>query len=303
MTRRLTPEFEFVDSVSESVRYLEHGWPTELCRWHSHQAFELHLITATRGKAFIGEHIGEFAPGALYLVGPNVPHNWVTDAVGDCGPVALRDMLVQFGGESLDAMKLAFPEFREFDDLMERAHGGLEFPDFNLSNAMMHFAGIRDASGAERVLRFLTFLSAVRAHPRQRQLSHQNRAFPEREARISSIAEVVDHVTTHFAEPITLKHAAERAHMSATAFSRNFRKYTGTGFSEFVTKVRIGQACSMLQATDEKVATICHEVGFRNLANFNRHFLKVKDMTPSTYRHLTRSELSPDRDAHGNASD
>ena len=57
--------------------------------------------------------------------------------------------------------------------------------------------------------------------------------------------------------------------------------------------VRIGQACSRLLATEEKVATICHEVGFRNLANFNRHFLKVKDMTPSEYRDLMRSELMP----------
>jgi AraC-like DNA-binding protein len=104
---------------------------------------------------------------------------------------------------------------------------------------------------------------------------------------------VVDHITTHFAEEFTLEEAADMAGMSPTAFSRNFQKFTGSRFVEFVTKVRIGQACSMLQATDDKIATICHEVGFRNLANFNRHFLKVKDMTPSAYRDLTRSELAP----------
>ena len=26
----LTPEFEYVDRAVESVRYLEHGWPTDL---------------------------------------------------------------------------------------------------------------------------------------------------------------------------------------------------------------------------------------------------------------------------------
>ena len=56
----LQPEFEYVDRASETIRYLEHGWPTELCRWHAHPEYELHLITATRGKAFVGEHIGEF---------------------------------------------------------------------------------------------------------------------------------------------------------------------------------------------------------------------------------------------------
>lgn len=288
----LAPEFEFVDSVSQSVRYLEHGWPTDLCRWHSHEVFELHLITATRGKAFVGEHIGEFGPGSLYLTGPNLPHNWVTDSVSNTAPVGVRDMLVQFSQPSIDTMKEAFPEFREFDELLRRAHNGLEFPDFDFPAARAHFAGIRDANGVQRILRFLDFLHVVNQHPNQKQLSHHTVAFPL-QANTSGIAHVVDYITTHFADEISLNEAADRAHMSATAFSRNFQKFTGTRFSEFVTRVRIGQACSMLQATDQKIATICHEVGFRNLANFNRHFLKLKDMTPSIYRDLTRSELGP----------
>ena len=75
----ITPEFEYVDRSTESIRYLEHGWPTSLCRWHSHEEFELHLIVETHGKAFVGDYIGEFGPGALFLVGPHLPHNWVTD--------------------------------------------------------------------------------------------------------------------------------------------------------------------------------------------------------------------------------
>lgn len=293
----LKPEFEFVDQASESVRYLEHGWPTDLCRWHSHAVYELHLITATTGKTFVGEHIGSFKPGALYLVGPHVPHNWVTDEVGDYEPVPLRDMLVQFSQESIDHLKAAFPEFREIDELLHRARGGIEFVDFDLSVSRAHLIGIRDATGAERILRFLTFLRVVNGHAHQRKLSDHKVAFPDFKTSSNGIADVVDHITTHFAEDITLDAAADMAHLSPTAFSRRFQKLTGTKFTEFVTRVRIGQACAMLQATDEKVATICFEVGFRNLANFNRHFLKVKDMTPSTYRSLVRAELGPQGDA------
>jgi AraC-like DNA-binding protein len=296
----LTPEFEFVDQASESVRYLEHGWPTNLCRWHSHEVYELHLITSTHGKAFVGEHIGPFAPGALYLVGPNLPHNWVTDEVGAYEPVELRDMLVQFSQQSIDHVCKGFPEFRDLDEVLQRSRGGIEFVDFDQELAMAHLAGIRDASGSDRITRFLSFLTLVSKHPHQKQLSDHTVAFPTRNTKQSGIADVVDHITTHFAEEFTLEEAADMARMSPTAFSRNFQKFTGSRFVEFVTKVRIGQACSMLQATDDKIATICHEVGFRNLANFNRHFLKVKDMTPSAYRDLTRSELAP---ANGAAYD
>jgi len=285
---KLTPEFEFVDRVSETIRYLEHGWPTDLCRWHSHEEYELHLIVATQGKAFVGNYIGPFGPGALFLTGPNLPHNWITDQIGAAETVPLRDMLVQFNQENIDSLKAAFPEFRELDDLLHRSFGGIEFLDFDPSIARMNFEAIRDAQGAERILRFLNLLMVVNAHPNQKRLS------VEKDNR-SSIADVVDHITSNFAEELSLEQAASIAHLSPTAFSRNFQRLTGSRFTEFVTKVRIGQACSMLQVTDQKIATICHEVGFRNLANFNRHFLKVKGMTPSEYRELTRSELTPTR--------
>jgi AraC-like DNA-binding protein len=142
----------------------------------------------------------------------------------------------------------------------------------------------------------MSFLLMIKDHPNQKRLSVANVSYPNFKTSTSSIAEVVDFITEHFAEDISLSKAADMAAMSQTAFARNFQKFTGSKFSEFVTRVRIGQACSMLQATDLRVATICHEVGYNNLANFNRHFLKIKQMTPSNYRDFVRRELLADRD-------
>jgi AraC-like DNA-binding protein len=292
----LTPEFEYVDRAVESVRYLEHGWPTNLCRWHSHEEYELHLIVATKGKAFVGDYIGDFGPGSLFLCGPNLPHNWVTDDIGAPEVVDTRDMLFQFNQVSVDSLKEGFPEFRELDELLERSKGGIEFANFDLAFARKSLTDIRNAHGAMRVLKAMSFLLMIKDHPNQKRLSVANVSYPNFKTSTSSIAEVVDFITEHFAEDISLSKAADMAAMSQTAFARNFQKFTGSKFSEFVTRVRIGQACSMLQATDLRVATICHEVGYNNLANFNRHFLKIKQMTPSNYRDFVRRELLADRD-------
>lgn len=287
----LTPEFEFVDGADDSIRYLEHGWPTDLCRWHSHEVLELHLIVEGHGKSFVGDYIGEFGPGALFLIGPHVPHNWVTDEFGDFEAIPLRDMLVQFSLASLNNLRAAFPDFHELDDLLQRATGGVEFINFDKAVAQQSLAEIRDASGADRILKFLTFMLRLNKHPHQKILSVSDIAYSNFTAKQSNIAKVVDYIIVHFAEDISLETAAEMANMSVATFARNFKKLTGSRFTEFVTRVRIGQACSMLQGTDQKIATICHEAGFKNLANFNRHFLRVKKTTPSAYRGLTRAEL------------
>jgi AraC-like DNA-binding protein len=48
--------------------------------------------------------------------------------------------------------------------------------------------------------------------------------------------------------------------------------------------VRINRACQLLMESDRYVTHICYEVGFNNVANFNRRFLEIKGMTPTEFR-------------------
>lgn len=285
------PEIEIVDRASESILYLEHGWPSSLCRWHAHDEYELHLLTAMRGKAFVGDYIGDFDAGSLFLTGPNLPHNWITDSVAS-QTVDIRDMLIQFDQRNLDRLAEAFPEFTELSSMFELARSGIEFIGLDGDEAAERLRGIRDARGTRRVIAFLELMTWLNEHPTKKALSVATVRQPTGNRKQARIAEVVDYITKNFADEITLESAAAMAGMSPTTFSRNFQIATGNRFVEFINRVRIGQACSMLYATEEQVSSICFEVGFQNLANFNRHFQKMKNMTPSAYRNLARSELA-----------
>lgn len=289
----IEPEFEYVDRATQTIRFLEHGWPTHLCRWHSHAEYELHLVVETQGKTFVGDYIGEFTSGSLYLIGPYMPHNWTTDEVAYPKPVEMRDMLVQFSQESIDQLSAAFPEFKEMDEMFKLAQSGIEFVGFNPTLARDHFERIRNAIGAERIAAFLRFLVQVNEHADKKTLSFAGMTQPETTSKQARIAHVVDYIIEHYPEDISVTCAAEMAGMSTAAFSRNFQKMTGKKFVEFVNQVRISQACSMLYSTDAHISTICFAVGFQNLANFNRHFLKTKEITPTQYRDLALSELAP----------
>ena len=291
------PEFEYVDQTSESIRYLEHGWPTELCRWHSHAVYELHLIVATRGKAFVGDYIGEFGPGCLFLTGPNLPHNWITDELIHPDPIDVRDMVVQFSHESIQHLSAAFPEFSELNQMFERAKSGIEFSGFDPSLAEQSLANVRDSKGGERIMAFLSFLLKLNKHDSQKLLSIVTITQSDGSSRQTRIAEVVNHMTNYFHQDFSLEEAARIAGMTTSTFSRNFQRITGNKFVEFGNRVRISQACSMLYGTDEQISTICYEVGFKNIAHFNRQFLKMKAMTPTAYRELAQNELSPHQGA------
>ena len=279
----IEPEIEYVDRATESIRYLEHGWPTELCRWHAHEEYELHLIVATRGKAFVGDYIGEFEPGTLYLTGPNLPHNWVTQDFS-APRIPVRDKLVQFNDENLRSLVRAFSEFAEFGQLLGEAKSGIEFTEFDPTVAEARLESMRDSSGPERVLTLLRFLLELNAHKKRKLLSVVTIVNNSKNDKHAGIGTVVDYVVDHYSERLSLEGAASKAGMSSSSFSRVFRKKTGNNFVEFVNRVRIGQACNMLYSTDEQVARICFEVGFQNLSNFNRQFLRMKGTTPTAYR-------------------
>ena len=289
------PQFEVVDRSNRSIRYLEHGWPTDLCRWHAHEEYELHLIVETRGKAFVGNFIGNFEPGSLFLTGPNLPHNWVTDSVST-EKIEIRDMLVQFSQKSFEKLAEGFPEFGGIRKMLDLAASGILFKGFNPTFARGHMEAIRDNTGPERILAFIRFLVRLNEHAEKVTLSETKLVNADGNSKYARIGNIIDHILENFDVDLNAMDASEMAGMSLTTFGRNFSSVTGHSFVEFVNRVRIGQACGMLYASDDQVTSICFDVGFKNVANFNRHFLKIKGMTPSVYRETARKQLSDKMD-------
>lgn len=288
----MQPELEVVDRTTRLIRYFEHGWPSDLCRWHAHEEYELHLITATRGKVFVGDYIGDFKAGDLFMTGPNLPHNWVTDQIWS-ETVKIRDMLVQFSHKSVEKLAQGFPEFSEVLKLLKLAQSGVQFEGFNPTFARGHMEAVRNNKGAERILAFIRLLVRLNEHAEKKTLSVVKLIQPGGGSKQAKIGTVVDYIVKNFKEQISVAQAAKMAGMSEVTFSRNFQAITGNSFIEFVNRVRIGQACGMLYASDEQVTIICHKAGFKNVANFNRHFLKVKGVSPSEYREIARKDLAP----------
>ncbi|EHR72438.1 DNA-binding domain-containing protein, AraC-type [Burkholderiales bacterium JOSHI_001] len=265
-----------------SVRCLEHGFPTPLARWHYHDEYELHLIVATSGKAFVGDWIGQFQPGHLVLTGPRLPHNWISLDLPE-GGVPVRDQVIQFLHEPLQAACAQIPELGEVMPLLERARHGVEF--FGLSErARDHFQHIKGSRGLRRFACFCDFLGDLVRCTDYRLLSSVQLQATDDDASLASINVIVSRLTEDVANSPSLAEVAAEMGMSESRFSRFFRKATGNNFTDFVNRVRVNRACQLLMESDRLVTHICYEVGFNNVANFNRRFLEIKGMTPTEFR-------------------
>ena len=63
-----------------------------------------------------------------------------------------------------------------------------------------------------------------------------------------------------------------------------FKKETGKGIIEHITRLRIEKACDMLINTDHKVQYICTAVGISDYFYFTKLFKKYMQVTPTQYR-------------------
>lgn len=101
-----------------------------------------------------------------------------------------------------------------------------------------------------------------------------------------------EYIIGHIDSAITLEDVASVAHMSPESFCRYFKKASGKTLSEFVSEIRIGQACRCLLDTDMKISDICYHTGFKSLPYFNPRFRELLQCSPRQWRRQQRDARS-----------
>ncbi|WP_249674977.1 AraC family transcriptional regulator [Pseudomonas abieticivorans] len=281
------PSYELMDDhAGLSIIYRQHGFPCPLVRWHFHKEYELHLIIASAGKVFIGDYIGNFTPGSLFLTGPNLPHNWISQVAPD-EVVPKRDMLVNFTDQLFESGHQVFAELKRLTPLLERARHGIEFRcRHTIAQAMPLMQRIADHQGIARLGYFLILMELLAGCEDYQLLSGTTAQHLGEEHNIDRTNRAVDYIFAHYGRDLTLEEVAEHLGMKPTYFSRVFKHATGRSFVEFVNRLRISKSCELLADGHKPVTDVCFESGFNNISNFNRRFQQLKGMTPSHYRRL-----------------
>lgn len=102
-----------------------------------------------------------------------------------------------------------------------------------------------------------------------------------------SIYPALEYIENNYMNQFPIEILAEISHMSLTHFRRMFQRIMHTSPLSYLNRVRIINACNLLQNTNQTILAISEMSGFSSLSNFNRHFNDLMKISPREYRKKT----------------
>ena len=106
------------------------------------------------------------------------------------------------------------------------------------------------------------------------------------------LREARDFMRHAYGRPVSLPDVAAQANLSPYHFLRVYKRAYGETPHEFLTRLRIQRAKTLLAKGSHNVTEACFEVGFSSLGSFSNLFAYRVGLPPSEYRRYARSMIS-----------
>lgn len=256
------------------------------CPWHYHPEYELVLITSSTGRRMVGDHIGYFEEDDLVFMGPGLHHVWVSDEkyVTGTADEPADAVVIQFVENFLGEKFMTIPEVEKLKKFLNlSAHGivilGKAKEKVNaIMKKMPLMSGLERLSSLFQIFNILATTKEYELLASTGYVQKTNHLVSDRATKIT------EYIMKNFDSDITLPEIASKSNMAVTTFCNFFKDNYRVTFIEYLNNVRIGYACKLISENNKSVVEIAYESGFKNLANFNRQFRKMKKMTPSEYK-------------------
>ena len=122
---------------------------------HQHQEIQISLIKKGEGSFIIGDYVGEFSQGNIFIIGENLPHVFHNDpSDGEVHMISLFFMKSSYGDHFFD-----LPEFKSLNPLFQASNMGIQLKD--PSEKLVH--SMERITVASKLNRFISFMEILQA--------------------------------------------------------------------------------------------------------------------------------------------
>ena len=237
---------------------------------HLHEYFELEIVLGGSGEQNLNGSIYPLTPGTSYFITP-IDFHAVT-------PKGHLDILNVAFAESLISPQLQSHFLNRREDLI------FSSPEEADSMAMLiarleqecnRLDGFADTA-RKNLLELLMFpIARSMKSDTDLQRPSSNR-----------VQDSMRYLFRHFREDVTLAEVAEKSGYTPNYFSHLFHDSCGIRFVDFLARLRLNYARTMLLTTNQSVSQIAQSSGFSSSSNFFRAFRKDTGLSPLEYRNL-----------------
>lgn len=268
---------------SFTAKYYEHEYFE--APLHIHPEYELILIEKGKGHAFIGNKSYKLKVGDFILLGPNLPHLWLSSDEYYVKETQLRSASVyaQFGENIFPTTDMEIEEFTEISYLLADSRQGILFTGDSSDPIKDMFRKLPSYHGFNKLIALYEILQRLSSCPYTLLTdSSYNNQFDQKD--MSSIIEQANlYMNQNYQENISLQQIATFVSMNASALCRYYKRHTGKTLFNYLAELRISYATKLLTNRSISISQVAYDCGYNNLSHFDRQFKSLTGKTPSEY--------------------
>ncbi|WP_438976870.1 AraC family transcriptional regulator [Polaribacter sp.] len=249
---------------------------------HQHDEIQISYIEKGNGTLLVGNSFTNYYTGNVFVIGSNVPHAFKSDTTKN---ETSKMLTLFFTKESFGTSFFKLEEFEEIESFFVNSLHGFQVTS-QLTEIKEIFNKLKKATKLERFIILIALLKLL-SESDINLLSNYTYAKKLSDSEGKRMRKVFDYTLKNADQKISLDEIASVANMTKNAFCKFFKKRTNKTYINYLTELRIENACKILKSNkDMAIVDVAFKAGFYNISNFNRRFKELKKMTPLTFRNL-----------------
>jgi AraC-like DNA-binding protein len=108
--------------------------------------------------------------------------------------------------------------------------------------------------------------------------------------------DIKEYIDVHFRENLDLQILSGLFYLHPATISKEFNKYFGKTLIKYINSVRVCEAASLLENTNESVTSISAKCGYDSVNTFLRQFKAIMETTPLQYRKAVKEWFEKKRE-------
>lgn len=104
-----------------------------------------------------------------------------------------------------------------------------------------------------------------------------------------TVRAIVAYLNENFWKELNIQSIADRFFVNMSYLCQVFKRETGHTMLEYISTLRIEQACALIRNSDFSVSEICEKVGYGDYCHFNKVFRRITGKSPLQYSREVKS--------------